>query len=124
SQIDHDSFRRKRFAGGGSWTRVFAATALHAGIKAEYLLTVEIRKLVDSRATRLLDLFHLQRHERAHRPFGTDGKVERATDYGEKPIHRNRSEERRHQNRVQPPSRQVHRLGAAHVDTSQQGGID
>ena len=59
SQIDHDGFRRKRFAGGGRRTRVFAATALHAGIKAEQLLTVEIRKFVDSRATRLLDLFHL-----------------------------------------------------------------
>ncbi len=30
----------------------------------------------------------------------------------------------RHQNRVQPPSREVHRLRAAHVDTAQQGDID
>jgi hypothetical protein len=35
SQIDHDRFRRKRFAGGGRRTRVFAPTAFHAGIKTE-----------------------------------------------------------------------------------------
>ena len=88
------------------------------------MLTVQIHKLVDSRATCPLDLFHLQRHERAHWPFGTGGNIHGPGDDVEEPIHRNRGEEQRDQNRVQPPSRQVHRLRAARVNTAQQGGID
>ena len=66
----------------------------------------------------------VQRHERAHGPLGTAGDVERASDHVEEPIHRNGGEERRHQNRVQPPGREVHRLGGAHVDSAQQRDID
>jgi hypothetical protein len=73
---------------------------------------------------RLLDIFHVQRHERAHWPFGTGGNVKRASDHVKEAIHRNSGDKNRHQNRVQPPRREMHCLGGAYADTAQQCKID
>ena len=124
SQVDYDGLRRKRLAGGSRRAGIFAATAFHAGVKAEQLLTIEVRKSVNSSATCLLDLFHIQGNQRAHGPLGTTRNVKRASDHVEKPIHRNRGEEHGNQNRVPPPGRQMHCLGGRYVDSAQQVHLD
>src|ERR1051325_4492662 len=59
SQVDHYSLRRERLACRGGWTCILTAAALHAGIKAEQLLTIEVRKCMNAGTTCLLDLFNL-----------------------------------------------------------------
>src|SRR5438874_11611918 len=65
TQINDDSFGRKRFVACGRRTCIFATTAIHAGIEAEQLLTSEIKYGVYTSAASPLHFLYRPGNDRA-----------------------------------------------------------